>query len=200
MPTTRSMSRGPRPVPGARTARGRVRRRHVWIRAVVEVEERGLGAFDSRWWPVASASWSSVTVSVTNGARRAPSAVNRRRSRRRRGRHPVGLDLPVLGDGSGQNVGGESPGRHVTGSPADPAGLVGVGRADALQRHADLVLAPHGLGDDVVGLVPREDEVGAAGHTQPLTQDAAGLRASISANSVGRSTTTPLAMTGTTWS
>ena len=88
---------------------------------------------------------------------------------------PVAGDQPVLGDGAGSDVLGE-PLRieHLAGPDADPSGLVGVRRADALQRRADLVLAAHRLGDRVVGLVPREHQVGEARHPQPLARDAAG--------------------------
>ena len=84
-------------------------------------------------------------------------------------------ELAVLGDRPGADVLGEAAGvEHVAGADADAAGLVGVGRADALQRRADLVVAAQRLGDGVVGLVPREDQVGAAGDAEPVARDAPG--------------------------
>ena len=55
---------------------------------------------------------------------------------------------------------------HVTGADADTAGLVGVRRADALQGGTDLVVAAHRLGDRIVRLMPREDEVSTTRHLQ----------------------------------
>ena len=116
-------------------------------------------------------------MSTTYGARRAPSCgeavddlvdVERLAAGR--------LDLAVLGDGAGLDVGGERRRvGDVAGPQADAPGLVGVGRADALQRGADLVVAAHRLGDGVVGLVPREDQVGPARDLQPGARHAAGL-------------------------
>ena len=116
-------------------------------------------------------------MSTTYGARRAARAVKRSTiSSTSSASTAGGLDLSVLGDGAGLDVGGERPGvEHVAGPQADPAGLVGVGRSDALQRRADLVVAAHRLGDGVVRLVPREDEVGPAGHLQAGARHAAGL-------------------------
>ena len=62
---------------------------------------------------------------------------------------------------------------HVSGADTDTSGLVGVGRPDALERGADLVVAAQRLGDGVVGLVPGEDEVRPAGDAEPVARDAA---------------------------
>ena len=61
---------------------------------------------------------------------------------------------------------------HLAGADADPPGLVGVRRTDPLEGGADLVVAAHRLGDRVVGLVPREDEVGVARHLEVAARDA----------------------------
>ncbi len=83
------------------------------------------------------------------------------------------LDQRVLGDGTCPHGACERfELEHLAGADPDPPRLVGVGRPDALQRRADLVVAAHGLGDRVVGLVPREDQVGAARHPQIATRDA----------------------------
>ena len=63
----------------------------------------------------------------------------------------------------------------LTDPHTDPAGLVGVGRTDALQRGADLVVAAHRLGDRIVGLVPREDQVRQARDLEAAARDAAPL-------------------------
>jgi histidinol dehydrogenase len=83
------------------------------------------------------------------------------------------FDHRVLGDRTGPHGGGEVVEvGDLAGAHPDAARLVGVGRADALQRRADLVVAAHRLGDRVVGLVPREDQVGLARHLEPGARDA----------------------------
>ncbi len=83
------------------------------------------------------------------------------------------LDERVLGDGAFAHERGEADRiQDVTDSQPDAPGLVGIGRSDALERGADLVVAAHRLGDRVVRLVPREDEVGAARHLQLCARDA----------------------------
>ncbi len=85
-------------------------------------------------------------------------------------------ELAVLGHGADLHVLGERAGvEHVSGPQADPPGLVGVGRSDPLEGGADLVVAPHRLGDRILRLVPREDQMGPAGHLEPATGDPAGL-------------------------
>ena len=172
------MSRGPRPVPAQ--APPAVGFDDVTYGYVPWSRSRNVAWAPSsrRCCPAASASWSRPTVSTTYGARRAPSAVNRSTMSSTSRAVATGvLELAVLGDGAGLDVGGEGAGiEHVTGPQADPPSLVGVRRADALERRADLVVAAHRLGDGVVRLVPREDQVGPARHLQALARHAAGLQ------------------------
>ena len=91
------------------------------------------------------------------------------------GSAPSSGELAILGDRPGAHLLAEAPRvEHVAGTDADAAGLVGVRRADAFERGADLVVAAQRLGDGVVGLVPWEDEVGAAGHPEAVAGDATG--------------------------
>ena len=77
------------------------------------------------------------------------------------------LDEHALRDRSLFQQGGETLGvEHVTGANPDAPRLVGIRRADALERGADLVVAANGLGDRVVRLMPREHEMGMARHAQ----------------------------------
>ncbi len=85
-------------------------------------------------------------------------------------------DLVVVGDGLVAHRAGEPGGvEHLTGADADAAGLVGVGRADALQCGADALVAAAGLVQRVERLVPREDEVALAADLQLGAGDAAAL-------------------------
>ena len=82
------------------------------------------------------------------------------------------FDERVLGDGALTDEFAEAVAvEHVAGADTDAPRLVRIGGADALERGADLVVATHGLGDGVVGLMPRKDEVGSAGHLQPPARD-----------------------------
>ncbi len=86
------------------------------------------------------------------------------------------FDHEVLGDRtSSHRVGEVFDVDHLTDAHADPARLVGVRRPDALQRGADLVVATHRLGDRIVGLMPRKDQMRQAGNSEPFAQDAAPL-------------------------
>ena len=116
-------------------------------------------------------------MSATNGATRAPSSSKRRDDLVDVERVAARLfDEGVLGDGPLADELRE-PRRveDVTDAETDAARLVGVGRADALERRADLVVAAHRLGDRIVRLVPREDQVGAARHLQLGARDATRL-------------------------
>ena len=158
---------------GARPAGGRVGRGDVGIGAVVEVEERRLGALEQQ---VLAGGEGLVQQSDGVGDERCEAGAEVGEA----GDDVVhvervtagGGELAVLGDGSRLDVIGERRQvGHVAGAQPDTAGLVGVGRTDPLQRRADLVVAAHRLGDGVVRLVPREDEVGAAGDLEPGARD-----------------------------
>ena len=85
-------------------------------------------------------------------------------------------DLGVVGRGRSPHGCGECVGvEHIAGADADAAGLVGIGRPNALQRGADLVVAASGFVQRVERLVPREDEVGLMADLQLRTADAAAL-------------------------
>ncbi len=87
------------------------------------------------------------------------------------------FDQFVLGDRARSHRGGEAVGvDDLAGADADPSRLVGVGRPDALQGGADLVVAAHRLGDRVVRLVPGEDEVGERRHLEVGARDAPALQ------------------------
>ena len=86
------------------------------------------------------------------------------------------LDERVLGNGAFAHERREtSRVEDVTDSQPDTPRLVGVGGADALERGADLVVAAHRLGDRVVRLMPREDQVSTARHLQLGAGDASRL-------------------------
>ncbi len=86
------------------------------------------------------------------------------------------LDQRVLGDRTFAHQASEAIGIEDVAHPdAHPARLVGVGGTDALQGGADLVVTAHRLGDRVVGLVPREDQVRPARHLQLGARDAPGF-------------------------
>ena len=114
-------------------------------------------------------------MSVTNGASFAPRSTKRATISSTCERLTARLlDEHALGDRSLLEQGGETLGiEDVAGADPDPPGLVGVRRADALQRGADLVVAANGLRDGVVRLVPREHEMGMARHPQLRTGHAA---------------------------
>ena len=156
--------------PGARPAGHRIRGRDVRIGAVVEVEERGLGALEEH---------------MLAGLQR---FVHERDRVAQVGRHavgdlagvarhqvvdvdrflPEGDDHRVFSGGPRLQRGGELGAVDDVARPqADSAGLVGVGGADALQRRADAGVAAGRFGRRVVGDVPRQDEVGVGGQLQP---------------------------------
>ena len=187
----------------AGAAGGRVRRRDVRDRC----RGRGRGTSPARLRAARARPRSSASCSRLDGVgdeRRQPGAELAERGHDLVDVERVAarlLDERVLGDGAFAHERREaSRVEHVADAQPDAAGLVGVGRADALQRGADLVVAAHRLGDRVVRLVPREDQVGVARHLQPAHEMPRASSVSISLNSVGRSTTTPLAITGITWS
>ena len=152
----------------AGTAGGRVRRGHVGVGAVVEVEERGLGTFEQhvstrRECTVeqtdrvgdirghTGAELPEVFDDLVDVERLASGLLDQRVLRER-----------TLADQASESVGVE----HITDADTDAARLVGVGRADPLERGADLVVAAHRLGDRVLRLMPREDQVRPARHLQ----------------------------------
>ena len=153
------------PGAGARPARRRVGGRDVRIGAVVEIEERRLGALEEKM----GAGRQGIVEEADRvgdvrrqaggeGVERGDDLVDVERL------GAVIGELAILGDRPGTHLLAEASRiEHIAGADADAAGLVGVRRSDALERGADLVVAAQRLGDGVVGLVPREDEVGAAG-------------------------------------
>ncbi len=86
------------------------------------------------------------------------------------------LDQRVLGDRALAHQPGEAFGiENITDADADATRLVGIRRADALEGGADLVVASHGLGDRIVGLMPGKDEMRTARHLQLGARDPARL-------------------------
>ena len=193
---------GPETGACARTAGGRVGRRHVRIGAVVEVEEGRLCTLQQH-----------VCASGDRTVQQPDRVGDERGHARTEGAEAFDdvihverittslFDQRVLGDCPLSDEARKPLGiEHVAHPKTNAPRLVGVRRADALERCPDLVVASHRLGDGVVGLVPREDQVCALetlSSAQEMPRDSS---MSISLNSVGRSTTTPLAITGITWS
>ena len=195
----------PEPGAGARPAGRRVRRRDVRIGAVVEVEERRLGPFEQQVRRRRRARRAAgSTVSVTYGARRAPSALNVRddlvdveRARRRRRRSRA-----VLGRRRGPSPPRRTrPGRarHRRGCPRAGPCRRRPGRCPSASCRSCRRRASPRRWRRAPGATGRSGGPGstpaARSHETPRASSV-----SISANSVGRSTTTPLPITGTTWS
>ena len=117
-------------------------------------------------------------MSLTNGATRAPSSPNRSTISSTSRVSPPACSIKVFSATArsrtrpSETIGVED----VTDPDAHTPRLVGVGGSDALERRADLVVAAHRLGDRVVGLVPREDQVRPTRHLQLGTRDAARLQ------------------------
>ena len=59
---------------------------------------------------------------------------------------------------------------RIASADTDPAHLVGVSGTDATQRRTELVVTTHCLGDRIVALVPREDEVRSTRHLEVRTR------------------------------
>ena len=146
-----------------------------------------------------SDSCSISTVSHTYGARRAPSSANCATTASTSSGSPPSAVISRLCATACTFTELAKARRveHVAGAQADAARLVGVGRADALQRGADAVVA---------AALPRRAHraTGATGRSGGTGCSPSASRSrcrgsasvSISLNSVGRSTTTPLPMTG----
>jgi hypothetical protein len=156
---------------------GRIRRGDVRVGAVVEVEEGRLRSFEQHVRAVGERAMEETdrvgdvwSEPATEGAERLDDVIDVEGFAARLFEQRV-LGESALADERREAIDVED----VAGAEADPARLVGVRRTDPLERRADLVVAAHRLGDRIVGLVPREDEVRSARHLQVVTADTARL-------------------------
>ena len=203
MPTMRSMSRGPRPVP--LHAPPAVGFDDVTYGYVPWSRSRNVAwAPSSRICdPAAKASCNNPTVSHTYGCSRAPNA----RKRSTTSSTSIGLatrllDQGVLGDRACPHGARERfELEHLAGTDPHPPRLVGVGRARcpsascrSCRRRASPRRSRRGPG--ATGRSGGRGSTPVGRHTRSPRDSST----SISWNSVGRSTTTPLAITGTTCS
>ena len=193
---------GPDAGAGAHAARDRVARRDERIRAVVEVEERRLRAFEQHPLPASSASCTRCTVS----------SIMRREARHHREvllgdlvgveRQPVvdlGEHAVLLAQREVELLAEDLRVEQVLHAQADAQRLVGVRRADAALGGAELVLAEEALGHAVELLVVRHDQVRVARQPQRAAcRCPCASSMSSSSSSTAGSTTTPLPMTGVT--
>ena len=182
------------PCAGRGGAGGRARRGDERVGAVVEVEERPLGALEEH------------AATVAEGAVDEERRIRDVRAEARGERlHPVGelLHLERLDavDPLEQDILLRERGlellakdlrvEDVLHADADACRLVGVGGADAAAGRADLEAPEPPLARRVDGDVPRHDQVGVSGDAEVLGRDAALLSSSSSRTSRPGSTTQP---------